>query len=161
MGTRTNLLLSMIITCPLLFLIIGCGQSATTNSGGKYFTSPSVAVEKMRVMLKDKNWAELAGYYDLTDSPVKREELVSGEFFYTEKRPEAAHPAGFWKYKHPFAPAFKFKATRELETPGVIEVTVEVEIDQGGGMIQRGMQTFLMRKSDKGYQVMPHKAPAL
>ena len=141
--------------CFLCVLFALCCQTAT-NTGAKYFPSPAVAVEQITVMLEEKNWGELAKYYDLTDSPVARSELISGEFFYTEEKPEAAHPAGFWKYKHPFAPTFKFKSIRELEETGVIEVTVEVEIDQGGGMIQRGLQTFLMRKSDRGYQVLPN-----
>lgn len=137
----------------------GCTSNSAMSSRQKYFKSPELAVEQITVMLKEKNWAELADYYDLSDSPVKRSTLVSGEFYYTDERPASTHPAGFWHYKHPFAPGFKFLSTRNLEEPGVIEVTVQVEIDQGGGMIQRGMQAFLMRKTGKGYQVMPHKAP--
>jgi hypothetical protein len=161
MRTQPILLLPHMITCLLCVLVVGCGETTTTSDAGKYFASPSAAVEQITVMLEEKNWPELTKYYDLADSPEDRADLVSGEFFYTEEQPEVAHPAGFWKYKHPFSPAFEFKSTRELEAPGVIEVTVGVEIDQGGGMIQRGLQTFLMRKSDKGYQVMPHKAPEL
>ena len=161
MRIQPILVLAKMAICLIGVLVAGCGQSATSSDAGKYFASPKAAVKQITVMLEEKNWPELAKYYDLLDSPVDRAELVNGEFFYTEERPEVAHPAGFWKYKHPFAPAFEFKSTRDLEKPGVIEVTVEVEIDQGGGMTQRGMQTFLMRKSDKGYQVLPHKAPAL
>jgi hypothetical protein len=128
----------------------------TSSNEALYFTSPSLAVEKISVMLEEKNWAELSKYYDLTDSPVDRTDLISGEFFYTEKKPEAAHPAGFWKYKHPFAPLFKFMSFKELDETGIVEVTVGIEIDQGGGMIQRGRQTFHMRKSSKGYQLLPH-----
>jgi hypothetical protein len=155
-----EMLLPKVVACLLCVLMAGCAQTASTSDGVKYFTSPSAGVEQIKDMLEAKNWAELAKYYDLTDSPIDRADLVSGEFFYTEERPEVAHPAGFWKYKHPFAPAFEFKSARELEDAGVIEVTVGVEIDQGGGMIQRGLQAFLMRKSDKGYQVLPRRAPA-
>lgn len=140
-------------------LLGACQSAAGPDDGPLYFTDPQSAVRQITVLLKEKDWPRLARYYDLADSPVRRADLESGEFFYTEKRPEFAHPAGFWRYKHPFAPGFEFQATRELETPGVVEVTVEVEIDQGGGMIQRGVQHFLMRKSSRGYQVMPHKAP--
>ena len=87
--------------------------------------------------------------------------LISGSFFYTDKEPAVAHPAGFWHYKHPFAPAYKFHSFRHLNEPSVIEVTVMVEIDQGYGMIQRGLQTFLMRKTKNGFQIIPHKAPTL
>jgi len=149
----------LIIALPSM-LAVGCSNPLTSSGQAKYFSSPAVAVEQIRVMLREKKWAELADYYDLTDSPVDRADLISGEFFYTEEAPLVAHPAGFWKYKHPFAPAFEFKSVKELEEPGVVEVTVAVEIDQGGGMIQRGLQTFLMRKSQKGYQIMPNEAPA-
>jgi len=107
---------------------------------------------------KKKTGLNLRG---ITNASIDRETLVSGEFFYTDEEPAAAHPAGFWHYKHPFPPAFKFHSYREIEEPGLIEVTVMVEIDQGGGMIQRGVQTFLMRKTEKGYQVIPDKAPSL
>ncbi len=145
--------------CGLCLFVVGCHQPMSSGSGARYFASPSDAVERITAMLEKKDWPELAKHYDLADSPIDRTDLISGEFFYTEEEPAVAHPAGFWRYKHPFAPAFEFKSVRDLEEPGVIEVTVGVEIDQGGGMIQRGLQTFLMRRSDKGYQVMPHKAP--
>lgn len=141
-------------------LLTGCASNPWGSANNaEYFTDPALAVEKITVMLREKDWPQLAKYYDLSDSPIDRSTLISGEFFYTDQRPKSAHPGGFWRYKHPFSPAFKFHSIRELEESGVIEVTVEVEIDQGGGMIQRGMQTFLMRKTSKGYKVMPHKSP--
>ena len=155
------MLLKTVILCIMCLALIACSSQSTVSDSGKYFQSPESAVEQTTVMLKEKNWAALADYYDLSDSPVERSTLISGEFFYTDERPASAHPAGFWHYKHPFPPAFKFQSTRNLEEPGVIEVTVHVEIDQGGGMIQRGMQTFLMRKTENGYQIMPHKAPVM
>lgn len=146
------------IIIAICLLLLGCNNHFSVTNP-MYFTSPESAVEQITVMLENKDWSELSRCYDLTDSPIDRATLISGEFFYTDERPDVAHPAGFWHYKHPFPPAFKYGSSRNLEEPGVIEVTVEVEIEQGGGMIQRGMQTFLMRKTDKGYQVMPHKAP--
>lgn len=143
----------------LCIVILGCGRTTSKTVPPGHFASPAIAVEQISVMLENKNWPKLAKYYDLTDATIDLADLTSGDFFYTEERPVAAHPAGFWKYKHPFAPPFKFKSTRDLEEPGVIEVTVGVEIDQGGGLIQRGMQTFLLRKTEKGYQVMPRKSP--
>ncbi len=140
--------------------LAGCSSSPATTDGPKYFPSPAEAVERITVMLEEKNWVELAHYYDLSDSPEERATLTSGEFFYTDQEPAMAHPAGFWHYRHPFAPGFPFHSRRDLEAPDVIEVTVMVEIDQGGGMVQRGTERFLMRQTDNGYQVMPHKAPA-
>ena len=154
-------LVKMVTVGIVCILAAGCRETASRADAPKYFASPASAVERISSLLEEKNWPELARYYDLTGTPMDRADLVSGEFFYTDQEPAAAHPAGFWHYKHPFAPAFKFKSTRELEEPGVIEVTVGVEIDQGGGMIQWGLQTFLMRKTEQGYQVMPHKAPVL
>ena len=155
------MLLKAVILCIVCLALVGCNSQSTVSETGKYFESPESAVEQITVMLKEKDWAKLADYYDLSDSPTERSTLISGEFFYTDERPESAHPGDFWHYKHPFSPAFKFHSTRDLEESGVIEVTVHVEIDQGGGMIQRGMQTFLMRRTEEGYQVMPHKAPVL
>jgi hypothetical protein len=37
----------------------------------------------------------------------------------------------------------------------VVQVVVSIEIDQGGGMIQRGIDEFLMRRSEAGYQILP------
>ena len=152
------LLLSNMMACFHCVPIASCQTTSdNTGIGVKYFDNPSISVAQIKIMLKEKNWVELSKYYDLSDSQIERSDLVSGNFFYTEEIPEVAHPAGFWKYKHPFAPAFDYNSVRELEETGVIEVTVSIEINQGGGLIQRGLQTFLMRKSDKGYQVMPPK----
>ena len=141
-----------------LFLA-GCITSPRPTDGARYFASPADAVEQITTMLERQDWPELARYYDLSDSPEDPATLISGAFFYTDEEPPVAHPAGFWRYKHPFAPGFEFHSTRELDEPGVIEVTVMIEIDQGAGMIQRGIETFLMRRTKRGYQVMPHKAP--
>jgi hypothetical protein len=138
-------------------LLFGCSIDSSLDYNPMYFTGPASAVEQIAIMLKTKDWTELANHYDLTDSLINRSELVSGEFFYTDVEPPNAHPAGFWRYKHPFPPAFKYYSSRDLEEPNIIEVTVQVEIDQGGGMVQRGLQTFLMRKTIKGYQILPDK----
>ena len=156
-----TLLLKTTVISVVCWLLVGCNSHSRVTEGPKYFDSTASAVEQIAIMLEGKNWPELAHYYDLTNTSINRETLVSGEFFYTDEEPAAAHPAGFWHYKHPFPPAFKFHSYRQIEEPGLIEVTVMVEIDQGGGMIQRGVQTFLMRKTEKGHQVIPDKAPAL
>ena len=131
-------------------ILVGCRAARESAEGPMYFPAPQTAVEQISAMLEQKDWPWLARYYDLTDASIDRATLVSGEFFYTDEKPDVAHPAGFWHCKHPFAPSFRFASVRELDEPGVIEVTVKVEIDGGGGMTQRGIQTFLMRKSDNG-----------
>lgn len=147
----------LLITMTAIFLP-GCqsdSRSTTENAG--YFTDPASAVEEISVMLRNKDWAKLATYYDLSGSQIDRATLISGEFFYTDERPESAHPAGFWRYKHPFPPAFKYLSSSDVAQVGVKQVTVYVEIDQGGGMIQRGEQTFFMSWTGKGFQVLPRK----
>jgi hypothetical protein len=40
--------------------------------------------------------------------------------------------------------------------PSIVKVVLEVEIDQGAGSpVQRGFSEFRMRKSERGYQVLP------
>ena len=147
-------LLKTVTIIALCFLLLGCNNhSKATNS--LYFTSPESAVEKVTVMLKNKDWPQLTKYYDLGDSTIEKSTLISGQFFYTDERPESAHPAGFWHYKHPFPPGFKYLSSRNLTEQSIIEVTVNVEIDQGGGMIQRGEKNFLMSQSVKGLQILP------
>ncbi len=120
-----------------------------------YFESPQAAVPVITDLLEAENWPTLARYYDLSGSDVDRAELVSGRFLIRTERPEVAHPAGFWRYKHPFAPGFKFSAVHDTGADGVVQVVVMVEIDQGGGMIQRGLDSFFMRRFAKGYQILP------
>ena len=151
------MMLSKMMAISLIcFIFIGCQAARRSTDGTEYFTSPPSAVEQITVMLEEKDWPRLAGYYDLSDTSIDRAAMVSGEFFYTDEQPEAAHPAGFWHYKHPFPPEFKFFSSRELDKlPGIVEVVVMVEIDQGDGMTQVGLQKFRMRKSKNGYQLLP------
>lgn len=136
-------------------LLAGCNDQYSSSYEPMYFASPESAVEEISVMLRNKDWVKLAMYYDLSDSKIDRATLISGQFFYTDERPESAHPAGFWHYKHPFPPAFKYLSASDVTQVGVKQVTVQVEIDQGGGMIQRGKQTFFMSRTGKGFQILP------
>ncbi len=124
----------------------------------KYFESPEKAVEMVTKLLNKKDWVALSRYYDLSDSNISRYELVSGRFFYTEQPPEGAvHPAGFWKYKHPFAPGFQYFG-HEPAGGNRVTVTVTIQIDQGGGMVQRGMDSFKMIQTGEGYRILPDEA---
>ncbi len=124
----------------------------------RYFSSPERAVEQARALLTNHDWETLGSYYDLSDSSIASGALTSGAFFYRTQRPEVAHPAGFWRYKHPFAPEFSYMG-HHLLTNNVAKVTMMVEIDQGGEM-QVGYQEFLMRKTEQGYQFLPERDPA-
>ena len=145
---------TIIVIC---LLLVGCNNQHSSSYEPMYFASPESAVEEISVMLRNKDWAKLAMYYDLSDSQIDRATLISGEFFYTDKRPQSAHPAGFWHYKHPFPPSYKYLSSNDVAQVGIKQVTVHVEIDQGGGMIQRGEQTFFMSWTGKGFQILPRQ----
>ena len=102
-------------------------------SQAKYFTSPKEAVPVITDLLMKQDFKTLSAFYDLSSSKIKRADLESGEFFVRNKRPEFAHPAEFWRYKHPFSPGFKFNSVQSTEKEGVYLVRVMVEIDQGAG----------------------------
>lgn len=129
-------------------------ESKGVQSDALYFESPRQAVPIIKDLLLKKSWATLARYYDLSDSKTRRDELTSGAFFVRQKPPEVGHPAGFWRYKHPFSPSFEYEGHAPVDD-GVVVVTMGVEIDQGGGMVQRGKSYFKMRKSDRGWSILP------
>jgi hypothetical protein len=100
----------------------------------------------------------LAGYYDLSNSEIKLSELESGDFFIRKERPEVAHPAGFWRYKHPFAPGFKFKSAQPTDNDAIYIVEVSISIDQGpDSPEQTGLSYFYMIQSDKGWKILPDR----
>ncbi len=124
-----------------------------------FFESPKLAVDAIRKMQGEEDWASLARYYDLEGSGIDRGTLVSGEFFIRTERPEISHPGGFWRYKHPFAPSFEYAFTTPADEAGIVIVRVSITIDQGAGSpAQEGWHEFLMRKSEAGFQVMPGSA---
>lgn len=140
----------------IVFLIFALHQPQIGVSGesAAYFKSPQQAVDLIKTMLLSKSWNKLSCYYDLSGTDINRETLISGDFFIRKKRPEVTHPAGFWKYKQPFSPQFSYLSDHNISDE-IVEVTVHVEIDQGDGMIQRGMDSFKLRKSSSGYQLLP------
>ena len=132
------------------------GTTDTVTAEDHCFDSPQEAVTEIAGLLRNENWKELASYYDLSDSDIDRSILISGEFFIRHTPPEPAHPGGFWRYRHPFSPGFEFGWEERVEENGdTVNVFVTIEIDQGGGMIQRGIDSFLMRESECGFQILP------
>lgn len=123
--------------------------------GPLYFASPREAVAEIKVMLVEKDWVLLSRYYDLGGTEIDAATLRSGEFFYRTRRPEVAHPGGFWRYKHPFSPAFDFDHTVATGDPGTVTVVVSIEIDEGEGMVQRGFSAFQMVEKPQGWQIRP------
>ena len=133
------------------------GEDARVTSGDAfYFSSPEQAVEAIRTMLKEEDWAALTRYYDLSGSGVDPATLRSGEFFIRTEPPEAYHPGGFWRYKHPFPPSFDYSFASPADDSGVVTVEMTIKIDQGAGSpMQEGRQQFRLRESASGYQVLP------
>ncbi len=126
------------------------------SSGGRYFSSPEEAVPIIADLLRKEDFEILAQYYELTGSEVQLSELISGDFFMRKERPEAAHPAGFWHYRHPFSPGFEYSHMNTKSENGVWVIHLSIEIDQGkGSSPQAGRDSFLMIESEKGWQVLP------
>lgn len=130
------------------------GNTSQKGMDAMYFKSPEESVEIITKLLRKSDWVELTKYYDIAGSEVKKEEMLSGDYFINTERPEVAHPAGFWRYKHPFSPGFKYFSHKSIEDSKV-EVVVQIEIDQGEGMIQKGIDTYYLKKCEKGFQLLP------
>lgn len=128
---------------------------APAEAGALYFRSPQEAVGRATELLRQEDWATLARYYDLTDAPLDHTALASGDYFLREERPPGHHPGLPWRYAHPFTPGMHFEEAQPTARPGVLRVRVGIEIDQGGGPPQRGFETFLLRESERGYQLLP------
>jgi len=126
------------------------------TSGRAYFSSPQNAVPKIAAMLRQSEFKALARYYDLTDSDISRADLESGDFFIRKERPEFAHPAESWRYKHPFSPGFKYSSMQSSARDNVYVIRVTISIEQGSGAPnQEGYSLFYMIKSVHGWQVLP------
>ncbi|MBU8893560.1 MAG: hypothetical protein KOO66_12345 [Bacteroidales bacterium] len=120
-----------------------------------YFTSPEKSVEIITELLKNKDWEELTNYYYLKNCNQSIiDSMLSGDYFIRKDKPEIAHPGGFWKFKNPFPPGFKYSFYEELED-NIILVNLTIEIDQGDNNIQEGRTFFQLIKFGEGYQLIP------
>jgi len=128
------------------------------TSGQVYFSSPQEAVPKIAEMLRQSDFTTLAKYYDLTGSDIPPADLECGDFFIRKERPEVAHPAGFWRYKHPFPPGFKYSGMQSGVRDNVHVIRVTTSIDQGSGIPdQVGYSLFYMIQSVQGWQGLPDR----
>jgi len=121
-----------------------------------YFETPAQAVETISRLLVASDWKKLSAYYDLSDSGVKREELESGRFFKYKEAPLGPHFMRQVAIKHPFSPGYEYER-HSHEGGGKIRVYLVMEIDQGGGMIQKSLAAFMMIETDGGYQILPER----
>lgn len=119
------------------------------------FTSPEEAVTIVTDLLRREDWPTLARYYDLTGSSLSYDDLASGRLFVRTSRPESAHPGLPWRFRHPFTPGFTFRSARAGGRPDVVVVVVGIDIDQGGGRVQRGQSEFELGRGANGYRLLP------
>lgn len=117
-----------------------------------YFFTPQESVELTSKMLIDKDWGKLSCYYYIEKSDKETiASLRNGSYFVRDTKPEVYHPAVDWKYKKPFPPNFTYVSHTDIGNDSII-VTVSLEIDQGDDVMQRGMVTFYLKRSENGYQ---------
>lgn len=121
----------------------------------RYFKSPESAVETCRTLVRNQDWAALASYYDLSDSNLTRDSLLSGEFFFDDSLPENAGPVSLRRWKHPFPPMYELEFVTPGMTDETVNVTVGFQFEQGGGMWSHTMQTFTLRQSMEGWRMLP------
>jgi hypothetical protein len=150
----------------LYLALLGCGLNVGVGinfhfQGGKsmeakakHFQSPKEAVTLTIELMADENWSELASYYDLNGSSVKPGELRDGSYFNCEDDPSVPmHPALRHSCKRPFSPSFSYRYFESV--PDGVRVHLGISIDQGGGMVQEGRDSFLLSKSKEGYRLRP------
>ena len=133
-----------------IFIAMSSGKEFKQKQS--YFSSPQEAVTKINELLREENFSELASYYDLSDSSVPLDSLTSGQYFLKNSKPERDIPGGFGKFSRPFPLGFSYANHETVDS--LITVTVHFEIDQGGGMMQRAIQYFDLRKSENGFQLV-------
>jgi len=120
-----------------------------------YFINPEESVEVISELILNENWELLTSYYYLQNcTPEIIDSMLSGDYFIQTEKPEIAHPGEFWKYKHPFPPAYNYHYHEDLQND-TVKVNVFIEIDQGDGNIQTGIISFLLIKLNEGYQILP------
>lgn len=127
-----------------------------------YFSSTKGAVEIISELLRQQNWAELSRYYDLENTTLNPEELLSGRYFYRPARPEVSHPGGFSRFKEPFAPGFFYDGEileKSQDGYDIIKVNLRIRIDEGGGVFQEGLDCFFLKKTKNGYRILTANGP--
>lgn len=140
--------------------LAGCASPPGNSGDARYFDTPQAVVPVVTEWLRQEDWRTLACYYDLKGSAVSRWELETGRFFLRAERPPVAHPGVAWRIREPFQPGFKFDHVEPAARPGVVRVVVALAIDEGDGMTQRAVASFLLRRSSHGYQLLPNPKPS-
>jgi hypothetical protein len=131
---------------------------AAMSGESTFFASPKEAVPALAGMLAAEDWPRLARCYDLDGSGIERSELESGRYF-TRSTVAAGHPAGLDRWRHPFPPGYHYWSHTLDGNEALVQVGIE--IDQGAGMVQRGLREFRMRRTAGGWQTLPDRADSL
>ena len=154
-----NLPMRMTLAAVLVFTVAGCSNSKVPDATippVRYFVSPQDAVETTSWLLKQKDWEQLASYYDVSEGSLTRQQLASGEPF-TRQGEADAEGQPTVMYVQPFPPEYRFvkvEDTANSKIKRVIVAGVAVE-----GQTERPTDEFLLRRSSVGYQLLPESAP--
>lgn len=133
----------------------GCGRwRGAGDDAPLYFGSPEEAVETSARLLRASDWPTLRRYYDLEDSKVAPEDLESGKYF-VECPPDEPGTGAPCRYLHPFDPRYTFARVSPGSRKGEHEVVVQIEIQEEGGMKLKGYASFEMRRSRRGWRILP------
>jgi hypothetical protein len=157
-------MIRLAILASLGVALLGCasppgpGGEGQDSDQARYFDSPKQAVPAIATMLRNRDWQTLASYYDLSDSSISREALVSGGYFINAdtNAEQSPPPQGeLARYRQPFHPMSEYRGTAATDEAGVVVVEVMLEIDQGQGMPpQRVLDEFRMKQHEQGWQIL-------
>jgi hypothetical protein len=109
---------------------------------------PERAVESLARLLAARDWPALARLHELEGSRHRPEDLESGAYFQAGE----ASP-GHGPIRRPFPPGWRY-ASHEIRGDEAA-VTVSCALDQGDGMVLRGLHTFRMRRAGAGWKLLP------
>lgn len=113
-------------------------------------TDPEQAVEVLARLISAEDWPALAGLHDLEGSGRKAADFESGAYFAAADSPP---PPGHGRVRRPFPPGYRY-ASHEIRGDEA-DVTVSCAIDQGDGMVLRGLKTFRLRRRGSAWKVVP------
>lgn len=145
----------------LAMLLPSCAteRAPSTEPGPLYFASPGKAVADVNLLLAKRDWATLARGYDVSLTHTDPAELTSGRYFVDETASATEGPTAVARHRQPFAPGSRFTGATPTgdpaELPCIWAVNVLLEIDEGGGLKQRRLDTVNMIQTSRGFQLLP------
>ena len=129
-----------------------CLAKAPGADGGvELLPDPERAAEILARLVSAEDWAALARLHDLDGTALRSADLESGAYFVAG---DAA--PGHGRARRPFPPGYRY-ASHEIRGDEA-EVVVSCAIDQGDGLVLRGMKVFRLRRRGAGWKVVPEPA---